>query len=136
MVLLDVMSEPAGFPGDASINSYEVAAGATKAGFVGFVIGHITGHEIGHYIGNWHQETFNEVDALMDAGGDFPAIAGVGEDNIFGTADDTDPDFVEDVFNFFEGFTGMEDTAGRSVFALSTGQLRVPGPSAAPGRPR
>jgi hypothetical protein len=136
VVLLDVMSEPAGLPGDASINSYGVAAGVTKAEFVGFVIGHITAHEIGHYIGNWHQETFNEVEALMDAGGDFPAIAGVGEDNIFGTADDTDPDFVEDVFNFFEGFTGVEDTAGRSVFALSTGQQRVPGPPANPGRPQ
>ena len=60
------------------------------------------------------------------AGGDFPAIAGVGEDGVFGTPDDTDPDFVEDVFNVFEGFTGVEDTAGRSAFALSTGSKNVP----------
>ncbi len=126
VVLLDVMSQPAG-SSDASINSYGLADGVSKASFVGFVVGHITAHEIGHYIGNWHQETFNEVEAIMDAGGDFPAIAGVGDDGIFGNADDTDPDFVEDVFNLFEGFDGVEDTAGRSAFGLSTGQLRVPG---------
>ena len=131
VVLLDIMSEPAGI--EPSINTYGLAPGVTKAEFVGFVVGHIAAHEIGHFIGNWHQETFNEVEALMDAGGDFPAIAGVGEDGIFGTADDTDPDFVEDVFNLFEGFTGIEDTAGRSVFGLSTGNQRVPGPSAGGG---
>ncbi len=126
VVLLDIMSGPAG--DSASLNTYPVADGVDKTEFIGFTVGHITAHEIGHLIGNWHQETFNEVQALMDAGGDFPAIAGVGDDGIFGTADDTDPDFVEDIFNVFEGFTGIEDTAGRSVFALSTGRLRVPGP--------
>ncbi len=134
VVLLDVMSEPAG--GSASLNTYPVADGVDKTEFIGFTVGHITAHEIGHFIGNWHQETFNEVEALMDAGGDFPAIAGVGDDGIFGTADDTDPDFVEDIFNVFEGFTGIEDTAGRSVFALSTGRLRVPGPPPSIGRRR
>ena len=126
LVLLDVMSGPAG--SSASINSYEVAEGTSKAAFVGFTLGHIAAHEIGHVIGNWHQETFNEIQALMDAGGDFAAISGVGDDGVFGTADDTDPDFEEDIFNLFEGFTGVEDTAGRSVFAFSTGDKRVPGP--------
>ncbi len=129
VVLLDLMSEPAPF--EISLNSFPVAGDATKADFIGFTVGHIAAHEIGHLIGNWHQETFNEIEALMDAGGDFEAIAGVGEDGVFGTADDTDPDFVEDEFNFFEGFTGIEDTAGRSVFAFSTGQSRIPG---APGQ--
>jgi hypothetical protein len=124
VVLLDEMSTPPGSP--VSLNTYEVAEGATKAEFVGFAVGHIAAHEIGHFIGNWHQETFNEVDALMDAGGDFPAIAGIGPDRIFGTEDDTDPDFVEDIFNVSEGFTGIEDSAGRSVFAFSTGFEELP----------
>ena len=124
VVLLDIMSEPAG--SEASINTYGLAPGIAKADFVGFVIGNISAHEAGHLIGNWHQETFNEVEALMDAGGDFPAIAGVGDDGVFGTADDTDPDFVQDVFEPFEGFTGIEDTAGRSAFGLSTGLRRIP----------
>ncbi len=119
VTLLDVMSSPAG--NGASLNTYGLAEGVEKADFVGFAVGHITAHEIGHFIGNWHQETFNEVEALMDAGGDFPAIAGVGEDDIFGNADDTDPDFVEDIFNVNEGWTGLEDTSGRSAFAFSTG---------------
>ncbi len=119
VVLLDEMSAPAG--SEVSINTYGLADGVSKADFVGFVLGHITVHEIGHFIGNWHQATFNEVQAIMDAGGDFPAIAGVGPDVIFGTADDTDPDFVEDEFEPFEGFVGIEDTAGRSAFGLSTG---------------
>ncbi len=46
LVLLDVMSGPAG--SSASINSYEVAEGASKAAFVGFTLGHIAAHEIGH----------------------------------------------------------------------------------------
>jgi hypothetical protein len=37
-----------------------------------------------------------------------------------------DADFAQDEFNFFEGFVGVEDTAGRSVFGLSTGQRRPP----------
>jgi Ca2+-binding RTX toxin-like protein len=126
VVLLDTMSGPPISP--ASINSYEVADGTPKSAFVGFVVGHITVHEIGHFIGNWHQETFNEVtDAVMDAGGDFPAIAGVGPDQVFGTADDTDPDFIEDIFNVGEGFTGIEDTAARSAFGLSTGTAPIEG---------
>ncbi|MGH1487953.1 MAG: hypothetical protein ACRBK7_00935 [Acidimicrobiales bacterium] len=119
VVLLDEMSGPVG--SEVSINTYGLADGVTKSEFVGFVVGHITGHEIGHLIGNWHQDTFNEVIAIMDAGGDFPAIAGVGPDGIFGTADDNDPDFIEDEFHPFEGFVGIEDTAGRTAFGLSTG---------------
>lgn len=37
--------------------------------------------------------------------------------------DDDDVDFGEDLFNPFEGFTGLEDTLNRSAFAL-TGNVR------------
>ena len=53
-------------------------------------------------------------------------IVGDGEDNTFGTADDTDPDFVEDIFNTVEGLVGVDDTAGRSAFALSTDNRDIP----------
>jgi hypothetical protein len=43
---------------------------------------------------------------------------------VFGTSDDIDADFAQDIFNTFEGFVGTEDTAGRSVFGLSTAQQR------------
>lgn len=96
----------------------------TKAELIGFAVGHIASHEVGHFIGSWHTETFNEKVSLMDAGGEVLSIFGVGADMTFGTPDDIDADFAEDIFNVFEGFVGVEDTAGRSVFGLSTGARR------------
>ena len=125
LVLLDLLSGPAGDP--ISLNTYGVAPGFTKTDLIGWAIGHIAAHEVGHYIGNWHTETFNEQVSLMDAGGEFLSIFGVGADGVFGTADDIDADFAEDIFNVGEGFAGVEDTAGRSVYALSTGQKRIHG---------
>jgi len=126
VVLLDLLSAPA--PAEVSLNSYEVAPGFTRTDFIGHAVGHIAAHEVGHYIGNWHTETFNPQVSIMDAGGEFLSIFGVGNDRIFGTADDIDADFAEDVFNSFEGFAGLEDTAGRSVFALSTGKEKPDNP--------
>ena len=122
VVLLDLLSAPA--PDPISLNTYEVAPGFTRTDLIGHAVGHIAAHEVGHYIGNWHTETFNPQVSLMDAGGEFLSIFGVGQDGIFGTADDIDADFAEDVFNSFEGFVGLEDTAGRSVFALSSGNRK------------
>lgn len=122
VVLLDLLSAPA--PEEVSLNTYEVAPGFTRTEFIGHAVGHIAAHEVGHYIGNWHTETFNPQVSLMDAGGEFRSIFGVGEDGVFGTADDVDADFAEDVFNSGEGFVGVEDTAGRSVFGLSSGNRK------------
>ncbi len=124
VVLLDLLSQPDGDP--ISLNSYELANGASKVDLVANGVGHIAAHEVGHYIGNWHTETFNIQPSLMDAGGEFSSVFGVGEDGVLGTADDVDADFVEDVFNPVEGFEGTEDTSGRSTFALSTGSNRGP----------
>ena len=55
---------------------------------------------------------------LMDAGGNFQLLFGVGPDGIGGTADDPDVDFGEDLLSPFEGFTGIEDTAARTRWAL------------------
>ncbi|MDH3683669.1 MAG: hypothetical protein OEV40_27425 [Acidimicrobiia bacterium] len=131
VVLLDVMSGPPEF-GTASLNSYQLAGGKTKIDLVGNAVGHVAAHEVGHYIGNWHTETFNPVVSLMDAGGEFESLYGPGPDLIFGTADDVDSDFAEDIFRVPEPFAGVEDTAGRSAYALSTGRLR---PRPRPGRP-
>ncbi|MFN0282415.1 MAG: hypothetical protein ACKVZ6_10635, partial [Kineosporiaceae bacterium] len=76
-------------------------------------------HEVGHTIGNWHTDNSNEQASLMDAGGNFALLYGVGPDEVGGTGDDPDVDFVVDTFDLFEGFTGQEDTRARSVWALS-----------------
>jgi hypothetical protein len=121
LVLLDILSEPAGseIAGEATLNHY-IRPESDVVAFVGQALGNIIAHEIGHYIGNWHVDQFNDTTDLMDAGGgDFGRMFGVGPDRIGGTADDTDVDFGQDIFNRQEGFTGLEDTLNRSAFGLT-----------------
>ena len=70
-------------------------------------------------LGNWHVDETNSRADIMDAGGNFPLLYGVGRDRVGGTADDPDVDLGRDRFNLFEGFTGREDTQARSAFALA-----------------
>jgi hypothetical protein len=116
LVLLDVLSEDSG---SASLNTYLTPA-SDRIGFVGSAIGNVTSHEAGHFFGNWHVDQFNDVANLMDQGGNFPFLYGVGPDNVGGTADDPDVDFGDDEFNPNEGFTGIEDTLGRVVFGVTS----------------
>lgn len=124
VVLLDIISARAGSPDTA--NNFDIAPGASKIDMVGELIGNIAAHEAGHFFGGWHTAAFNEVDSVMDEGGDLMAFAGVGRDGIWGTADDHDLDFEVDEFSTFEGFTGFEDVPARMSFALSTGSRRFP----------
>jgi hypothetical protein len=119
LVLLDVLSDPAGVPGDPSLNTYLTPA-SNKIRFIGQAVGNIVSHEAGHFFGDWHVDQFNDDANLMDQGGNFPLLYGVGPDGVGGTADDPDVDFGEDVFNPNEGFTGIEDTLSRLAFALTS----------------
>ena len=116
-MLLDVLSEPAAELGDPSLNTY-ITPASDVIGFVGRAIGNVTSHEAGHFFGNWHVDQFNDVANLMDQGGNFPFLYGVGPDDVGGTADDVDVDFGEDTFNPNEGFLGTEDTASRLTMVL------------------
>lgn len=135
IVLLDLLSAPADDFGTPTMNQYPVAEGASKIDLVARGIGSIASHEAGHVLGNWHTETFNEVENIMDAGGDLAAIAGVGPDGVWGTADDNDLDHVHDHFEPFEGFQGIENTAVRTANGLSTGRTapEVGGDELVPG---
>lgn len=117
VVLLDVLS---GGPewGYNSLNAYSVQPPKTKLELVGTAIGNIIAHEAGHLFGNWHTEPFLTLPNLMDQGGNMPGMIGVGDDFIFGTGDDVDVDFGEDLFNLSEGFTGIEDTLNVIAFSL------------------
>ncbi len=86
---------------------------------MGSAIGNVTAHEAGHFFGNWHVDQFNDRANLMDQGGNFPLLYGVGPDNVGGTADDPDVDFGEDAFSAAEGFTGTEDTLSRIAVVLT-----------------
>ena len=120
LVLLDLLSEPGDLDeAPYSLNSY-LRPQSDRLAFVGTAVGNVVAHEVGHMIGNWHVDETNEQADLMDAGGNFPLLFGVGPDGVGGTADDPDVDFGRDRFNLFERFTGIEDTQARSVFALTT----------------
>jgi hypothetical protein len=79
-------------------------------------------HEAGHFLGSFHVDQFDAQANLMDQGGNFPLLYGVGPDGVGGTADDPDVDFGNDTFNPFEGFTGTEETLIRTAFGLSKGR--------------
>ncbi|MFI5493703.1 PPC domain-containing protein [Actinoplanes sp. NPDC051859] len=118
LVLLDVLSDPAGGP--ASLNTYLTDA-SDRVAFVGRAVGNVTAHEAGHFFGNWHTDNADATPNLMDSGGaNFDVLFGVGPDGIGGTADDADVDFGHDTFSPAEGFVGTEDTLGRIVFGITS----------------
>lgn len=120
LVLLDVLSNPSGA---ASLNTY-ITPASQKIRFIGRALGNVISHEMGHMLGNFHTDTFNATPSLMDSGGNFPGLFGVGPDNIGGTADDVDYDFTSDTLAPSEGFEGTEDTLNVAGWALVKGKAR------------
>jgi hypothetical protein len=119
LVLLDILSD-SDPDEDASLNFY-ITPQSNKVKFIGTAIGNVTSHEIGHYLGSFHVDQFNDRLNLMDQGGNFPLLFGVGDDGIGGTADDPDVDFGIDDYNPNEGFTGFENTLNNSAWGLVLG---------------
>lgn len=117
VVLLDLLSADASDPN--SLSQFPLAAGATIVDVIAAGVGNITAHEAGHYLGNFHTDQFNPSPNIMDQGGNLANTVGVGNDGIFGSADDTDVDFGEDTYVPNEGFAGTEDTLNVVAFALS-----------------
>jgi hypothetical protein len=118
LVLLDVLSDPAGGP--ASLNTYLTPA-SDRIAFVGHALGNVVAHESGHFFGDFHTDNRDDQANIMDAGGTgFDTLFGVGPDGIGGTADDPDVDFGDDAFLPAEGFTGTEDTLGRIAFGVTS----------------
>src|SRR5690606_30053513 len=78
----------------------------TMTELIGVAIGNIVSHEAGHLFGLFHTNSFNSPPQLADSGGftdviglahGIANIIGIGNDGIFGTADDTtDVDFGTD----------------------------------------
>jgi hypothetical protein len=120
IVLLDTLSDPSG---DASLNTY-ITPASNKIKFIGRALGNVISHEAGHLYGNFHTDPLNTTPNLMDAGGAFPGLFGVGPDNVGGTADDVDYDFGEDVYTPDEGLAGTEDTLDTTAWALVKGKTR------------
>ncbi|GAA2610931.1 hypothetical protein GCM10010399_47260 [Dactylosporangium fulvum] len=120
IVLLDILSDPSG---PASLNTY-ITPASNKIKFVGRALGNVITHEAGHLYGNFHTDPLNSTPNLMDAGGAFPGLFGVGPDNVGGTADDVDYDFGHDEFYPAEGLTGTEDTLNTAAWGLVKGKAK------------
>jgi hypothetical protein len=120
IVLLDVLSDPTG---SASLNTY-ITPASNKIKFIGRALGNVITHEAGHLYGNFHTDPLNATPNLMDAGGAFPGLFGVGPDNVGGTADDFDYDFGGDVFYPAEGLAGTEDTLNTAAWGLVKGKAK------------
>lgn len=119
-VLLDVLSGEV--PSSVNLNNIPLAPGVSIVDIIGVGVGEITAHEAGHYLGCWHTDQFNAVPNVMDQGGNLAfTILGLGPDGIFGSADDTNVQFVRDEFNPNEGFTGSEDTQSAVAYGASEG---------------
>ena len=120
LVMLDDLSAADGgqTTGNPSLNHY-LGPTSDRVAFVGQAVGNAATHEAGHFLGSWHTAAFDAVPNLMDQGGNFAMLWGVGPDGIGGTADDVDVDFGSDVFNPTEGFTGRQNTAAVTRWGLS-----------------
>jgi hypothetical protein len=120
LILLDVLSDPTG---DASLNTY-ITPASNKIKFIGRALGNVVSHEAGHLYGSFHTDPLNATPNLMDAGGAFPGLFGVGPDNVGGTADDVDYDFGDDEYTPDEGLVGVEDTLNTTAWALVKGKTK------------
>ncbi len=120
LVLLDILSDPDP-TFEPSLNAYLTPA-SNRVKFVGTAIGNIVSHEVGHFVGSYHVDQFNDTLNLMDQGGNFPLLYGVGPDGVGGTADDPDVDFGVDVYNPNEGFGGLENTLNNTAWAFVLGR--------------
>lgn len=119
-VLLDLLSSTDPF-NSVSLNNTPRDAGSSIVDVIGRGVGEITAHEAGHYLGNWHTDQFNDQPNIMDQGGNLNfSILGLGEDGIFGTADDVDVMFGRDVFVPAEGYTGTENTLTSIAWGATT----------------
>ena len=116
VLLLDVLSDSTG-----PINQIVLDPSVTIIDLIGVAVGNIAAHEAGHFFGAWHTDPSNASPNIMDQGGNFNGTVGVGADGMFGTLDDVDVDFGDDVYVPNEGFTGLEDTLNSIAFGLSTG---------------
>lgn len=86
----------------------------------------VVAHEASHTFGVLHTEPTNTIASISDAGGvqlSFNNLAGVGPDGIFGTLDDVDPVFRDDIYaaEFFSGFNPVTAVLSHNLSSGSRG---------------
>ncbi len=83
----------------------------------------VAAHEAGHFFGNHHTFNNNLSDQIMDSGGNFTGLIGVGVDGVFGTADDVPTHFGTDEYDNLRSSIpyGFQNSAAAIAVGLSTG---------------
>jgi hypothetical protein len=115
LLLLDVVSANSG--PSSSFNTY-LKSDSDRVKFIGSTLGNLASHEAGHFLGSNHVDPSNDTLNLMDEGGNFPLLFGVGADQVGGTADDPDLDFGADIYSPNVGYSGVNDTKANTMFGL------------------
>jgi hypothetical protein len=102
-----------------------IAASTSYLQLFGELIGNTTSHEAGHFYGNWHTDPFNDTLNIMDNFGDLRFAQSTGNDGVWGTPDDLDPDFAEDVYSPIGSNIryGINDTLNNMSGNLPTGLI-------------
>ncbi|MGI9470071.1 MAG: Ig-like domain-containing protein [Rubripirellula sp.] len=95
--------------------------------FLAFLISHEAGHSFGmrHTTSDTQPQKTGSLYNIMDQGpgSDFEDTMGIGPDGIFGTIDDVNVDFIDDVFAQSEGLDGFNYTPGSLSNTLGTGTM-------------
>ena len=91
------------------------------------LFGCVASHEMGHLLGLVHQDSLNAVNSVADKGGEqqkFDFYLGIGPDGIYGTSDDIDPVFADDIYDRSEDiFIGTSQVTKTLAHTLSTGTV-------------
>lgn len=103
---------------------FNLASNASALDAIARTIAVTASHEAAHSFGIEHTNGNNNVGSLVDGVG--PRVPefdlGVGNDQIFGTPDDTEIEFVVDQFDPAENYVGTEFVPQALSWVLSTGQ--------------
>jgi len=106
----------------AAATSFPRGAGSSELDALGTLVGSVIAHEAGHLFGMRHTDPANLTPSLSDTGGAVGDVLGVGPDGIFGTADDVELFFQNDIFDINEGIIGRQYVREAMAHVLSTGR--------------
>ncbi len=121
VVLLDLLSGDANEYPENSLNNIQLGAGVEKIDLIATALGTIVAHELGHILSGHHTNNENSILSVMDEGGDLGNHLGLGDDEIFGTADDVTVMFMRDTYSPSTSFLGVQDTANQIANGLQKG---------------